>query len=277
MICSFDEKRLQDLKIKIEEAIKLLSQYEEKRDLSDDPRERKRCENEIAFFKAQVSQYRQEYNEIKTEPELAKIDQSNKGLPSMNLSMDIESLLKPFTIKIPISSTTFPLNKPKNPDQSSIKRKGDYRRLREFLASQKWKDADLETMQIILKITNREQEQWLRVKEDIEQISDEDIRIMNTIWERYSSDKFGFRVQQQIWNEVGGSYGQFDYGSYIKFGRTVGWCIENEWINSYQNFTFSLNAPPGHLPTLRLETARYNSWKSNFTGFLQRVSNCLIT
>ncbi len=211
--------------------------------------------------------------------ELLKKNQNQSQLEQMVLSnlriADIEETKVPFSQATQPSSSDFPQKPVANP-------KGDYRHLRELLEAGKWKEADLETMNIILKITNRKKEKWLREKQDIGEITCEDIRIMNNLWEKYSNNQFGFKAQQEIWQKVRRDVSKFDSG-YIKFGdperirfaARVGWRVNNDWLPSYDDFTFNLNAPKGHLPTLREPNVKIISWKSNFRGFLTHVSNCL--
>jgi hypothetical protein len=52
-------------------------------------------------------------------------------------------------------------------------------------------------------------------------------------------------------------------GNVNKFGNDVGWRENNSWIK-YAQFTFSLNAPQGHLPEY-LEVLGF-VWKSGWFG-----------
>ncbi|MFM6082779.1 MAG: GUN4 domain-containing protein, partial [Dolichospermum sp.] len=54
--------------------------------------------------------------------------------------------------------------------------------------------------------------------------------------------------QKQIWLESGGKLdGKPDWDTYQKLGSRVGWRQNGEWL-SYDSYTFSTNAPSGHLP-----------------------------
>ena len=59
-----------------------------------------------------------------------------------------------------------------------------------------------------------------------------------------SKGRFGFSTQKQIWQELGG---QVDYQTERSLGDRVGWRVNNSWLN-YDDLTFSLDAPTGHLP-----------------------------
>ena len=71
---------------------------------------------------------------------------------------------------------------------------------------------------------------------------------MDQLWVKYSNGKFGFSVQKQIWLDLGGKLdGEPDWDTLRKLGSRVGWRKNNEWL-SYESYTFSTNALPGHLP-----------------------------
>ncbi len=128
--------------------------------------------------------------------------------------------------------------------------KVDYTRLRNLLAGGKWKQADKETANLVLKVANREEEGWLR-NEDMEKFSCQDLSTIDALWVKYSNGHFGFSVQQRIWQEVGG---KVDKATECLLGDRVGWRVKSNWLPydydwlGYSNMTFSLNAPQGHLP-----------------------------
>ncbi|MBW4566892.1 MAG: GUN4 domain-containing protein [Tolypothrix carrinoi HA7290-LM1] len=128
--------------------------------------------------------------------------------------------------------------------------KVDYTRLRDLLAGGKWKQADKETADLILKVANREEQGWLR-NEDMEKFSCQDLGTIDALWVKYSNGHFGFSVQQRIWQEVGG---KVDKATECLLGDRVGWRVKSKWLPydydwlEYSDLTFSLNAPQGHLP-----------------------------
>lgn len=113
----------------------------------------------------------------------------------------------------------------------------DYAPLHSLLASGQWKKADEETGALMLSISRRVAAGWLR-EEDIEAFPCLDLQNIDLLWMKYSSDRFGFTVQSQIWSSVGEDYG--------KFSDAVGW-RSHDWLQ-YPNLTFKVNAPVGHLP-----------------------------
>jgi serine/threonine protein kinase len=123
----------------------------------------------------------------------------------------------------------------------------DYINLRDLLAQEKWQEADQETAHLFLKVADRTKEKYLKI-EDIDNFPCEDLAIINQLWLQYSQGKFGLSVQKRIYESLGGS-GNYDQQKWNDFGSKVGWRVNNKWLY-YDQITFSLKAPPGHLPTL---------------------------
>jgi serine/threonine protein kinase len=126
----------------------------------------------------------------------------------------------------------------------------DYTRLRDLLATGEWKEADRETFKVMLKAARREKEGWFDTN-SIENFPCDDLRTIDQLWVKYSQGHFGFSVQKKIWLEVGG---KVDYDTECKLGDRVGWRKRRkgrkDWLN-YNDLTFNLQAPEGHLPWVR--------------------------
>ncbi len=119
----------------------------------------------------------------------------------------------------------------------------DYRRLRDLLQAGEWKQADEETLTVMLKASGREEERWLNI-ESYESFPCTDLRTIDQLWVKYSDGHFGFSVQKRVWESV--------EKDYEKFGDHVGWrkgkINQKEWLY-WSQLSFSLkNAPYGHLP-----------------------------
>lgn len=174
----------------------------------------------------------------------------------------------------------------------------DYSQLRDLLKVGKWKEADEETITLMLKASGREEKGYL-TPESIKSFSCIDLRTIDTLWVKYSKGHFGFSVQKHLWESLGGQTGSYDEEIYDKFSATLGWKkLKNQnlvlvkglkWLQWYE-LTFDLNAPQGHLPacpgkrgdrlygdstdmcvharykvvhlTLKLEECNINNWKS---------------
>lgn len=119
--------------------------------------------------------------------------------------------------------------------------------LRDLLVSERWKEADQETLRIMLNVTNREQEGWLNVA-SIHNFPREDLRAIDQLWVEYSNSRFGFSVQQRIWKSVGGNLKANDK-IYEAFGDCVEWRVHKNWLQ-INELTFNSSAPTGHLPAV---------------------------
>ena len=162
----------------------------------------------------------------------------------------------PINIYVRIAANT-PRN---NPNSTNEPTPVIFQKLEALLKAGKWRDADLETWELMKKLTKREQEGWLRL-EDVKNFPRQELRKMDQLWVKYSNGKFGFSVQKQIWLELGGKLdGEPDWDTLWKLGSRVGWRKNNEWL-SYDSYTFSTNALPGHLPrALRGEVMWWEGW-----------------
>jgi serine/threonine protein kinase len=127
----------------------------------------------------------------------------------------------------------------------------NYSRLQQLLAARKWKEADQETAKVMCQVAQNS-EGWLRV-EDIDNFPCEDLRTINQLWLHYSNGKFGFSVQKEIYESLGGTR-QYNQKVWEKFGARVGWrkrgmfgMFGGEWV-SYSDLTFNMQAPKAHLP-----------------------------
>jgi hypothetical protein len=160
-------------------------------------------------------------------------------------------------------------------DELSSDKGVDYTKLRDFLAQGKWREADEETLAVMLKVAGREQEGWLDT-EDIKYFPCTDLRTIDTLWVKYSNGRFGFSVQKRIWESVGGTPNA-DYETYLRFGNRVGWRVNYSWLNlNYDNLTFtSEEAPEGHLPVggwmSWVWVGRFGRWASSL---FSRVETC---
>ncbi|MCC5645801.1 GUN4 domain-containing protein [Nostoc sp. CHAB 5824] len=121
----------------------------------------------------------------------------------------------------------------------------DYTQLQDFLAQHKWKEADIETTKLMLKVMKKNY--WDEVyKEDIDNFSCQELQTIDRFWDQYSYGYFGFGIQQTIWSKMGG---QVDYEAEKRLGDRLGWRKEGNWLN-YEQLTFKLSpmTPMGHLP-----------------------------
>ena len=151
-----------------------------------------------------------------------------------------------------------------------------YQPLENYLKNGQWREADEETFKVMLKVADREEQLWLDEK-SIENFPCEDLRTINQLWVKYSEGKFGFSVQKEIFESLGGDTKSYNQEVFDKFFDRVGWKEGRDWVSG-TDYTFNLNAPLGHLPT---RASWYADWVRTIHGlyfsFLaQRLVTCNI-
>jgi WD40 repeat protein len=131
-------------------------------------------------------------------------------------------------------------------DRLSSERGIDYTRLHDLLAAGQWLEADLETTTVMLRVSGREAEGWLRA-EDMNNFPCMDLLTIDQLWVKYSKGRFGFSVQKKIWESLGGKQNA-EYKIYRSFSKSVGWSDgSNSWLH-YPDLSFNSTAVVGHLP-----------------------------
>lgn len=135
----------------------------------------------------------------------------------------------------------------------------DYTRLRNFLATGQWKEADEETRKVMIEAARREKEGLLD-REASETFPSTDLHTINQLWEKFSKGRFGFSVQKRIWESlVGNSVADIEmsqqrhldnnFKEHIdQFGDRIGWSVKGNWLH-FRDLTFDSCAPEGHLPS----------------------------
>ena len=146
-----------------------------------------------------------------------------------------------------------------------------YKKLQKFLAAADFQQADWETIELI---------QGIIQKENLESVTPEDIKVfpcyelqvIDRLWLKYSQGKFGFSVQLNIYQQVGGNLETTilqDNDIIIKFGKKVGWLLNDQW-KKYDDLDYTISAPVGCHPS--------QWWNSPFgTKMTHSVFNRLIT
>ena len=158
-------------------------------------------------------------------------------------SPTVTSTAKPTPSPSP-ETTTSPASKPTLISKATGV---NYTKLRDLLEAGKWREADRETRRAMLQAAGREKERWFRT-EDIDEFSCEDLRIIDQLWVESSQGKFGFSVQKDIYQNLGGTR-EYNREVWERFGTQVGWRQGNDWLNPDRDLTFNLTAPFGQLPT----------------------------
>jgi hypothetical protein len=107
------------------------------------------------------------------------------------------------------------------------------------------------------RVAGRESEGWLR-REDIDNFPCEDLRTINQLWLNYSNGKFGFSVQKEIYESLGGTR-VYNERVWNKFGDRVGWRKGGSWL-VYSDLTFNIGAPKAHLPGCLIKVSGEYCW-----------------
>ena len=149
-----------------------------------------------------------------------------------------------------------------------------YKALLNYLANGRWREADEETANVMLEVPGQKERGYLR-SEDIKQFPCEDLRIINQLWLKFSGSRFGFSVQKEIYESLGGG-SSYNSEVFYEFYDRVGWTRGGGEFLSYGDYTFKLNAPLAHLPGLT-RVFRHVNARLPFTSFLaHRLITCNI-
>jgi hypothetical protein len=120
-----------------------------------------------------------------------------------------------------------------------FKDRNSFSRLEKLLKAGQWKDADQETLNVMLKIANQESEEWLD-DESVQDFPCDALATIDRLWVDASEGKFGFSVQKKIYvDDCGGQPdGQYDEAARLCFADKVGWRVNGNWL-SYSEVTFN--------------------------------------
>ncbi len=287
-------KKLQYLADHIAKDEKLLKDFEDALRYEKDPRVIAEYRQEIERQRESITRYESEMRELQqkfirepsTRMRMHELDDNTKTPDAFSISVTNhrEEENQDTKINYPTDSkdkTQHSSNPTDSEVETYIKRGIDYTQLQEHLSSGKWKEADQETTRVMLEVANRQEEGWLRSR-DIEQLSCSELRRIDQLWVKYSNGRFGFTVQRQIWLNLGGQPGKFNFTVFRKFGDRVGWRVNNDWLEQYDQFTFASDAAKGHLPSLRLlgsekEANWWGLWQKSFRGLLFRMEDCSLS
>lgn len=119
----------------------------------------------------------------------------------------------------------------------------DYQLLQELLLQQDFQTADSVTRQKFCELAGEsaKERKWVYFTE-VERFPSVDLHTINSLWWVYSEGKFGFSVQRKLWIGLGRNF--------VKLWPKIDWKQGNSWTKYPEGFTWSLDAPAGHLPLL---------------------------
>lgn len=180
---------------------------------------------------------------------------TEQPLPALDFSDSLQPVFPP-TLADPGALTSDQMPLPPTTtleavDHLSSERQIDYSTLQGLLQSQLWREADRETLKLMLLATDRQAQGWIS-PEAIASFPCTDLNTINQLWSKYTDGHFSFTAQERIYREVSGSLTDRDKA--IAFGTQVKWVQKFAGIypmfKRYEDLEPSLSAPMGHLPAL---------------------------
>ncbi len=117
----------------------------------------------------------------------------------------------------------------------------DYDSLQKSLLEERFEDADRITTATLRKLAGeRAVERGYVYFSEVDGIDSEDLITIDRLWIAFSLGKFGFSTQARLLDSLGGSY--------EKLWPRIGWKTDGVWTRYPKAFTWSLEAPEGHMP-----------------------------
>ena len=171
----------------------------------------------------------------------------------------MDQLIWGITGKRPIDEKSFADTVLFRPDSAETQRESELAKLEGLLLGQKWKEADEQTKQIVLKDNQGKPLMAPQIREIPLDLLDK----IDRLWMEASDQKFGLRIQQKIWKKIlepeKPKFSLFakkvepltDSQAWNQFGFLVGWRIDEKLIPDTK-FNFSIKSPPGCFPRSRI-------------------------
>ena len=117
----------------------------------------------------------------------------------------------------------------------------DYRGLQQDLLQEDFQAADRTTSAVLRQLAGPDAEQRGYVYfSEVPEMSGADLTVIDRLWTAYSQGRFGFTTQARLLKALGGRYD-------LLWPR-IGWKREGVWTRYPGAFTWSLEAPEGHMP-----------------------------
>ena len=153
-----------------------------------------------------------------------------------------------------------------------------YEKLRDLLAAGKWKEADRQTTQIMLEVAGKETQEDI-TPDLLKTFPCSAIFVIDRLWRKASEDHFGFSVQLQLFQSLGGNMKSIQEGD-VKFleqlGEQWGWVadLRSHQLKDYEELEFSLSSPTGSMP-MHWWHSPYGTKLANF--FFARLMSCKLS
>jgi GUN4-like len=155
----------------------------------------------------------------------------------------------------------------------------EFVRLKILLERKDWRRADTLTAELVLTSAKLDIE-GLMTAESIHLISPEEIRAIDNVWKKNSGGIYGFSVQREIWELLGGNI-HSNYEVWKRFGQQVGWRDGAEYDDwrYFEEIDWSESATIlGHLPLVPAGSILWN-WGFSSVGsfwniFMDELGTC---
>ncbi|MFM7229759.1 MAG: GUN4 domain-containing protein [Cyanobacteriota bacterium] len=113
--------------------------------------------------------------------------------------------------------------------------------LQQALVLQQWEEADRVTSALLRRLAGPGAERRGYVYfSEVAPIAPADLDAIDHLWWFYSQGRYGFRVQRRLWQQC--------EQRWERLWPLLGWKAEGIWTRYPTAFTWSLEAPEGHLP-----------------------------
>jgi eukaryotic-like serine/threonine-protein kinase len=151
----------------------------------------------------------------------------------------------------------------------------NYLKLQALLASQQWKAADFETLNVMLQVSRFPDNPDM--VGDVSQFPYEVLQTIDRLWLKHSDGHFGFSAQITIWKSLGGTFAAnelVDLNFFDNvFAPRVGWKKNTKFLN-WEELDYSLNAPKGQLPATWVNSDTIVAANGQIYAAWKRLQNC---
>ena len=137
------------------------------------------------------------------------------------------------------------------------------------LLEQNFEEADRQTSSILRELAGKVAEKRGYVfYSEVKNMSGKDLETIDRLWKIYSQGKFGFSIQAKLLKSVGKRYD-------LLWPR-IGWKKDGIWTRYPSAFSWSLDAPDGHMPLVnQLRGVRLMDSILRHPSIALRHDNCL--
>ena len=117
----------------------------------------------------------------------------------------------------------------------------DYKPLQQSLLEERFEAADRITSEILRKLAgDGAMDRGYVYFTEVAGMDIEDLVTLDRLWVAYSQGKFGFSAQARLLESL--------EGRYDKLWPRIGWKLDGVWTRYPKAFTWTLEAPEGHMP-----------------------------